>query len=86
MDIKLLSITQITSIISIAIFLLCAIYYYVAAKKKPVLEPHKSDYLEKAKEYERYMIISNRNLNIGLIIGVLFMLLSILINLIGKTQ
>jgi hypothetical protein len=84
MDILSIKITQITLFISILILVLCAAYHYIRAKKRPTLKTWESNYLANSKKYEKYMNITNRNLNAGLILSGVFMLLSILANLIDN--
>lgn len=72
---------QILFLLSILGFTATGAYYYYRSKKAPQLNPASKDYLMQSKVVDNYILLSNRNTNIGIIISVIFMALSIAVNI-----
>lgn len=79
---QLIQIVQIVLLLGILTAAIVSAYYLVKVKKMPRLEPYLDDFLQKAKQRELIILKAKRNTNIGMVLCVLFLAVSLIFNLI----
>ena len=77
-----IQIIQVVLLLAILTAAIVSAYYLVKVKKMPRLEPYLDDFLQKAKQRELIILKAKRNANIGMVLCVLFLVISLIYNII----